>query len=97
MPTQLRIYTIKQNRLRDFVKEWKETVLPLRREHGFEITQAWVVEPSNQFIWVINYDGSESWKSKEEQYYASSERKKIQPNPARLIAKSEQYFIEGVL
>ena len=97
MPTRLRIYTIKQNRLRHFVKEWRETVLPLRREHGFEITQAWVVEASNQFIWVVNYQGNESWETKEKAYYTSAERKKVNPNPARLISVSEQYFVEEVI
>jgi len=97
MPTQLRIYSIKQNHLWHFVEEWKKAVLPLRRQHGFEISQAWVVEASNQFIWVINYDGKESWENKEKAYYASSERKKIQPNPARLISVSEQYFVEEVI
>lgn len=72
-------------------------MLPLRREHGFEITQAWVVEASNQFIWVVNYQGNESWETKEKAYYASAERKKIQPNPARLISVSEQYLVEDVL
>lgn len=97
MPTQLRLYTINRDSLRQFVKEWKEKVLPLRIEHGFEIHRAWIIEQSNQFAWLISYQGSESWEAKERAYYASTERSDMEPNPARLIARSEEYFVEDIL
>jgi len=90
MATQLRLYTINRDRLRQFAEEWKEKVLPLRIEHGFEIHRAWIIESSNQFAWLIGYEGDESWEAKERAYYASAERSDMKPNPARLIARSEE-------
>ena len=57
MPTHLRLYTINRDRLGQFAEEWKACVLPLRRAHGFEIRHAWTIEASNQFAWVVSYDG----------------------------------------
>ena len=97
MPTQLRLYTINRDHLQQFAAEWKEKVLPLRLEHGFQIHAAGTIEATNQFFWLISYAGSESWESKEEAYYSSSERKAMDPNPARLIARSEHHFVENIL
>ncbi len=97
MPTQLRFYTINRDCLEQFAQEWKLNVLPLRRAHGFEIHQAWTIVQTNQFAWVISYDGAESWEAKERAYYDSTERREIQPNPARLIARTEEYAAENIL
>jgi hypothetical protein len=97
MLTQMRLYTINRDCLRQFAKEWKEKVLPLRIEHGFEIHRAWIIESSNQFAWIVSCEGSEGWEAKERAYYASAERNGMNPNPARLIARSEEYFLEDIL
>ena len=97
MPTQLRLYTIDQGRLCQFAEEWKANVLPLRLEHGSRVHGAWIIEETNQFAWLIGYEGSESWEAKENAYYASAARKAIEPNPARLIARPERYFVETIL
>ena len=97
MPTQPRLYTINRDSLRQFAKEWKEKVLPLRLERGFEIHRAWIIEQSKQFAWLISYQGSESWEAKERAYYALAERSDMKPNPARLIARSEKYFVGDIL
>ena len=97
MPTQLRLYTINRGRLHQFAEEWKANVLPLRLEHGFQVQDAWLIEETNQFAWLIGYEGAESWEAKEVAYYASEKRKAMEPNPARLIARPEQYFIESIL
>lgn len=97
MTTQLRIYTINRGQLQQFTQEWKEKVLPLRVEHGFQIEAAWIVESTNQFVWVISYQGSEDWQAKEEAYYASTARTAMEPNPARLIARAVELEIKRVL
>ena len=96
MKSQLRIYTINRSELQRFAYEWKKKVLPLRIEHGFEIEAAWTIESTNQFVWLISYDGVEKWQVKEENYYASLERTSMEPNPARLIARPEHFEIENV-
>jgi len=42
MQFQLREYTIEAGRLEDFVREWRELVLPLRERLGFPVVGAWV-------------------------------------------------------
>ncbi len=72
-------------------------VLPLRIEHGFRIHGAWTIEETNQFAWLISYEGRESWEVKESAYYSSVNRKAMEPNPARLISRSEQYSVDSIL
>ena len=64
MSTHLRIYTINRGRLHQFADEWKAQVLQLRIKYGFKIHDAWTIEKSNQFAWLISYDGDESWETK---------------------------------
>ena len=97
MSVQLRIYTINRGRLRQFAEEWKKHVLPLRTEHGFEIDGAWIIEETNQFVWLMRYEGSESWEAREAAYYSSVDRKAIDPDPARHIARPEEYTVESIL
>ena len=97
MTIQLRMYTINRGGLHLFAKEWKEIVLPLRIEHGFRIHGAWTIEETNQFAWLISYEGRESWEAKESAYYSSVNRKAMEPNPARLISRSEQYYVDSIL
>ena len=97
MTVQLRLYTINSGCLRQFAEEWKANVLPLRLEHGFRVHDAWIIEETNQFAWLIGYDGPESWAAVESAYYGSDKRKAMAPDPARLIARPEQYFVESIL
>lgn len=97
MSVQLRLYTINKGCLHLFAREWKETVLPLRIEHGFRILGAWTIEETNQFAWLISFEGQESWETKESAYYTSAKRKTMEPDPARLISRAEEYFVDTVL
>ena len=96
MATQLRLYTINRDALRQFVAEWQATVLPLRQAHGFRILSAWIIEETSQFAWLIGYDGDASWESQERAYYASAKRQGLDPDPARFIARAEEHFVEKV-
>ena len=97
MITQLRIYTINRDSLQLFAKEWREIVMPLRIEHGFRIHGAWTIEETNQFAWLISYEGPDTWDAKESAYYASAKRKAMEPDPARLISRSEQFDVSSIL
>jgi hypothetical protein len=84
MPVQLRVYEIEPGRLHDFVAEWHEHVVPLRRAHGFEVVAAWASEQDDTFAWVIAHDGD--FAAADATYYGSAERNQLEPDPARLIA-----------
>jgi hypothetical protein len=97
MVTQIRIYTINRGELHQFENEWRAKIRPLRLELGFQVDGAWLLEETNQFVWLLSYDGPESWEAKDAAYYASPTRQKMSPNPARLIARVEEYFAESAI
>ena len=96
MPTQLRIYSINRGALQEFAAEWEKTIKPLRLKLGFSIDGAWTVEATNQFVWIMCYDGPESWETLDQAYFQSPERHAMDPDPARHIARMEHYFIKPV-
>ena len=97
MPLQLRTYTINRGALDTFVDEWQHTIKPLREKLGFTVPAAWTVPAANQFVWLLGYDGPEDWDALDRAYHASSERKAMQPDPGRLIARMEQVWLDPVL
>jgi hypothetical protein len=66
-------------------------------EHGFTIDRADVIRETNEFVWIVSYDGPEDWEAKQAAYYGSPERKAVSPDPARHIAKARRWFIEPVV
>jgi hypothetical protein len=95
MPDQLRMYTIKPGEMPSWLEEWRRLVAPLRRRLGFEILGAWTTE-SDQFVWILRYEGPTTWEQADAAYYASPERTQMQPDPARHIAKSEQWLMSAL-
>ncbi len=96
MHEQVRIYTINRGELSRFAAEWHEKVRPLREKLGFNVVGAWTVAATSQFVWVLRFEGDATWEEKEKAYFASDERQAMDPDPARLIARMEQYFAEPV-
>lgn len=94
MPTQLRTYTINRGALDTFSREWQLTIKPLREQLGFKVEAAWTVPKTNQFIWLLSYNGPESWAARDAAYHTSDKRKKMVPDPARHIARTEEVFLE---
>jgi NIPSNAP len=92
MPDQLRMYTIKSGEMAAWQEEWGRLIVPLRRRNGFEIVGAWTIEPE-QFVWILRYTGSKTWKDADAAYYVSPERTEMQPDPERHIAKSEHWLM----
>ena len=94
MLLQIRIYTINRGALQTFAEEWRKMLKPLRERLGFKVPAAWTVEETNQFIWLMQLDDAADWDRLDQAYFDSDERKAMEPNPARNIARMEHYFIE---
>ena len=94
--TQLRTYTIRPGAMEQWITEWREQVKPLREKLGFKVAGAWVAAATSQFIWIMTCDGSQKWGDLDAAYFNAPERKAMDPNPARLIEKMEEVFIEPV-
>jgi hypothetical protein len=91
MAKQLRMYTIKPGELEAFAREWGEHILPLRLQSGFRVMGPWVIDKTNQFIWILEHDGN--FELADSRYYESPERKKMHPDPARHIQKNEHWMM----
>ena len=91
---QLRMYGIAPARMAEFVREWRSAVVPLRQQFGFHVVSAWVVEGEDTFVWIVRYDGSGRFEEADAAYYASPERKLLQPNPARHIVEQKTWMVE---
>ena len=98
MVRQLRIYTINKDRLDDFIAGWTQHVHPLHLQFGFNIELAERMEETNEFVWIVSYDGTKAeWEQRQKEYYGSPERAAVDPDPARFIAKAQRWFIEDRL
>lgn len=97
MEYQIRRYQIASGEMDEFVALWRNGVVPLRRRLGFTVECAWVIEDSNEFLWIIGYEGPEGLAAANESYYASEERKSMSPDPAQLILGGSHDMARRVL
>lgn len=88
------MYTVKPGEMDDWVEEWREKIVPLRQKHGFKVIGAWTIPETNQFVWIIRYEGPKSWKEVDDAYYASPERAALDPNPVRHLAKTDHWLLK---
>ena len=86
MNWQLRIYRIKEGQLEAWIDEWSTQVAPLRRHFGFTVLGPWI--DGATFYWVIGHDGD--FAAADARYYASAERKAVDPDPARHVDAQQQ-------
>lgn len=94
---QLRDYRIRAGRLDQFVAEWRAGIVPLRQRLGFSIEGAWTVPDESRILWILSYPGDEAaFATADAAYYASPERKALDPNPARLIEAQAHAFLRPV-
>jgi hypothetical protein len=94
--SQLREYTVKPGEMDEWIAEWRAQIVPLRMKAGFKVLGAWTVDGTDQFVWIIAYDGPKSWQDAEADYYGSPERKAVQPDPARHLAHTSARLMSSV-
>jgi hypothetical protein len=88
---QLRLYTVKPGAMDSWIAEWHEHVRRLRLAHGFAIVGPWVGEDGETFAWILGHDGD--FEAADEAYYASDERRALDPDPARHLAEAKTWFM----
>jgi hypothetical protein len=97
MTTELRDYTITAGHLEQFVEEWREHVVPIRRAHGYRIEAAWKVQAESRFVWLLSLDVPASqWEAQNDAYYADPARVAVDPDPARLVEVQRRVLVEAV-
>lgn len=93
---QMRIYTIQEGQMDQWLELWRSGVKPIREKVGFRVPQAWVVAQENKFVWLLSYEGPGTFAEHDAAYFASPERKALDPDPATLIIHSEQWFVTPI-
>ena len=68
---QLRRYQISPGEMDAFV-EWWPSIIPVRKQYGFEVLFGFVDESTNQFVWAVSVDGD--FDAVEKAYMDSPER-----------------------
>jgi hypothetical protein len=89
MEYQVRVTRVLPGRLDQFIAEWTATVARLRRRRGFTIVGAWAIDETNDFVWILGYDGDDGFAAADAAYYDSEERQEFDPDPARLIVSTD--------
>jgi hypothetical protein len=97
MEFQLRHYKIRNGQMDEFVDAWLRGVYPLRRKFGFRFVGAWRVDGADEFVWILGYDGPDGFAAADRRYYDSDERKRLSPDPAKLIERPTQSMMRSVL
>ena len=95
MEYQLRDYRIAPGAMAEFVAEWRAKVVPLRAQAGFEIVGAWSNPETNRFVWIIAHEGD--FEEADSVYYASPDRKRMSPDPARFIEEARSEFVSPAI
>ena len=86
MQSQLRIYSIKDGLLDEFIEFWRSEIVPLRRRFGFEVAGAWADAETRTFAWVV---GHADFEQAAADYYDSPDRKLLSRDPGEFIESSE--------
>lgn len=94
--TQLRTYTVRDGLLDEWVERWRQEIVPLRLELGFEIGGSWVDRERNQFIWLISYEGPKSFAERNADYWASPQREQMNLNPDDYLVRTDDRVVESV-
>jgi hypothetical protein len=55
-----------------------------------------VVEGEDRFVWLLEYSGAD-YEAANRAYYASPERKAVDPEPTRHLMNTEHWILESVL
>ncbi|MBQ0972798.1 NIPSNAP family protein [Streptomyces sp. RK31] len=91
---QLRTYTVRDGLLDAWVERWRRDILPLRLKWGFKIGGAWVDRERNQFVWLISYEGPETFEERNALYWASPERQATGLDPDDYLLHTEDRKVE---
>jgi hypothetical protein len=94
MEYQVRSYEVKAGEMDAWLKEWTREIAPLRRAFGFEVVGAWRGVDDDSFVWILGHDGD--FAEADRAYYESAERRALDPDPARHLAKTETRMMARV-
>ena len=82
--------------MEEWLREWREQIVPLRKKFGFRIAGAWRIG-EERFVWIPAIDGSlDEFERAERNYYESPERKALDPTPTRHLTHIDLWMMTSV-
>jgi len=94
---QLRRYAVEPGRMADFLA-WFPSIVPVRRQYGFRVLEAWVDETNDAFVWAVELDGDEDhFREVEATYNASAERATAFETFPEVITSQVNSFVRPAL
>ncbi|WP_371099953.1 hypothetical protein [Streptomyces sp. PU_AKi4] len=66
----------------------------MRPALGFEIGKAWVGRERSQFVWLISYEGPETFAERNALYWASPKRKATGLAPGDYLLHTNEHTVE---
>jgi len=97
MEHQVRIVKISPGKMDDFVAAWTANVGRLRRRHGFTLEGTWIIEDTNEFVWVLGYDGDGTFAEAEKRYFESAERIDVGDVPPEFVIEARAHMARKVV
>ena len=80
-----------------WIAAWRSQVVPLREEAGFRLIGAWVDAQEDRFVWLLGYSGPDGFQAADDRYYASQQRRDLQPDPSAFVEEARQTMVDAVL
>ncbi len=96
MVFQLRTYTINRGMMDSWVDLFNEHIRAIHSKIGVPVVASWVNADRTEFIWLRRFNSHEEIPAKEQEYFATDERKSLGDLPTSHIAKMEVKVIEEV-
>ncbi|WP_306368157.1 NIPSNAP family protein [Nocardiopsis sp. CC223A] len=87
--TQLRTYTVRAGLLHEWVRRWREEIVPLRLKFGSSLGGAWIDQERDHFVWEISYDGPEGFAERNRIYWGSPRREAPALDPKDYLLSTE--------
>jgi hypothetical protein len=83
---ELRDYDVMPGHVDEWVRAWITDIAPLRRQCGFKIVGAWLDRTGSRFVWVLTYEGDDTFDAAEQRYHTLPAREALRPEPSKWIA-----------
>ena len=84
---QLRRYRLAPGARESFLAFWRDTVMPVRRDHGFDLVFAYLIPETDEFVWAVSHGGDATAFAEADRAYQESpdRRAAFQDQPRRVV------------
>jgi hypothetical protein len=95
---QLRRYQLAPGSLDTFLWWWRERLLPVRRQYGFEILFGLINDEANEFVWAVRHVGDETAFDDADKAYSTSPERALATKglPPDLVLATHVHKVKAI-